>query len=225
MPLNDYDGTTFVSFTDISGFKEMMQDRKKAGLALDGFYQAGYDILRNQTPNTHRVDGLFVSDCGVLFIREEETEAGSPDALNALLRVIEDLSRRLLRVHVMLTSSVAYGQFSYHQRLEFPGIEKNRFFGYAYLDAYLDNSSGHPKIQPGQCRVVCRGLPGQLAVSGGESRLAQKRGEHRYFYWMLSDPAEIPAFDQRYGNTYLLKYKGMLDALRDAAAGNLGGDA
>jgi hypothetical protein len=223
MPLDNYEGTTFVSFTDISGFREMMRDRKKAALALDAFYRAGYDILRNQTPNIHRVDGLFVSDCGVLFVRE--ADAGSPDALNALLRVIETLSRRLLAAQVMLTSSVAFGQFSYHQRLEFPVIEKNPVFGHTYLEAYLDNSSGHAKIQPGQCRVVCRGLPGQLAVSGGEPRLAEKRGEHRYFYWMVSDPAEIPAFDQRYGNTYLLKYKGMLDALRDAAAGDLGGDA
>jgi hypothetical protein len=168
------------------------------------------------------VDGLFVSDFGVLFVRE--ADAGSPDALNDLLRVIEALSRRLLMAQVMLTSPVAYGQFSYHQRLEFPGIEKNPVFGDAYLEAYLDNSNSDAKIQPGQCRVVCRGLPAQLAVSGGEARLAEKRGEHRYFYWMLSDPAEIPAFDRRYGNTYLLKYKGMLDALRGAAAGNLGDD-
>jgi len=114
----------------------------------------------------------------------------SPDALNALLRVIEDLSRRLLMAKVMLTTSVAYGQFSYRQRLEFPGIEKNPVYGYAYLDAYLDNSIGPQKFRPGQCRVVCRGLPGRLAAMGGDGRLARKRGDHRYFYWIVSEPSE-----------------------------------
>jgi len=165
MPLDDYEGTTFVSFTDISGFKEMMRDRKEAALALDAFYQAGYDILQNQTANDHRVEGLFVSDGGVLFIRAANAE--SPDALNALLRVIEDLSRRLLMAKVMLTTSVAYGQFSYRQRLEFPGIEKNPVYGYAYLDAYLDNSIGHPKIQPGQCSSGLPGASGATRSHGG----------------------------------------------------------
>ena len=34
MPLHDYEGMTFVAFTDISGFREMMRDRKKAVQAL-----------------------------------------------------------------------------------------------------------------------------------------------------------------------------------------------
>jgi hypothetical protein len=214
MPLDDYEGMTFVAFTDISGFREMMLDRKKAIQALDAFYQAGFDILNHQTGRSGRVDGLFVSDCGVLFVRS--ADAGTQNALNLLLAVIESLNRRLLQAQVMLTTSVAYGQFSYHQRLEFPGIEKNPIYGNGYLDAYLDTNIGRPKIQPGQCRLVCRGLPDELAVSGSEGRLAPRSGEHRYFYWMVSAPAGIPAFERQYGNAYLLKYKGMLDALRDA---------
>jgi hypothetical protein len=222
MPFDNYEGETFVAFTDISGFREMMRDRKKAVQTLDAFYRAGYDILESQTQQAARVEGLFVSDCGVLFVRS--ANEGSQVALNSLLGVIESLNRRLVQTQVMLTSSVAYGHFSYHQRLEFPGIEKNPIYGNAYVNAYLDSNVGRPKIQPGQCRVLCQGLPGQLAVSGGESRLAPKHGEHRYFYWMLSAPEQIPAFEHRYGNAYLLKYKGMLDALRDAVAGNLEAD-
>ncbi len=36
MPLTDYNGTTFVAFVDISGFKKMNRD--KAYQALDDFY-------------------------------------------------------------------------------------------------------------------------------------------------------------------------------------------
>jgi hypothetical protein len=219
MPLDNYEGITFVAFTDISGFREMMQHRKKAVLSLNAFYEAGYQILRDQPTNSPRIDGIFVSDCGVLFVRARDVAMAS--ALNALLRVIESLNRQLLTRQIMLTTSVAYGQFSYHQRLEFPGIEKNPVYGHAYLNAYLDNSSGRPKIQPGQCRLLCRSLSSELAATECDHRLFETVGEHRYFYWMVNEPAEIPAFELRYTNTYLLKYQGMLEALRDATHQNL----
>src|SRR5262249_28225957 len=220
MPLEDYDGETFVAFVDISGFREMMRDRAKAALALDKFYQAGYDILKDQ-PAIPKVDGLFVSDCGIHFVRSNDS--ASADGLNAMLRVVEALNRRLLDASVMLTTSVAYGPFTYEQRLEFRGIEKNPMFGNAYLDAYLDNEGGRPKIQPGQCRVVCRGLPNQLDATGGDPRLAVKCGDHRYFYWMVAAPTEIEAFNRRYADTQSLKYRAMLDVLRAAVANDLDG--
>jgi hypothetical protein len=217
MPLDSYNGDTFVSFVDISGFREMTRDRAKAIRALDNFYQAGYDILKSQTV-TPRVDGLFVSDCGILFVRSTNNHNGSPEHLKPLLRVIEDLNRRLLTADIMLTCSVAFGPFTYEQRLEFPGIEKNPLYGNAYLAAYLDSASGRPKIQPGQTRIVCEGLPESLHICDADPRLAGKRGAHRYFYWMVSTPADISGFEERYAKTFKLKYQGMLDSLRDAAS-------
>ena len=76
MPLNNYDGNTFVAFLDISGFKELMRNEKKAWNALDKLYQYGYEILGNQN-NECRVEGIFISDCGVLFVRRDNRNISS----------------------------------------------------------------------------------------------------------------------------------------------------
>jgi hypothetical protein len=128
MPLDPFDGTTFVAFMDISGFMKMMTEESRAVHALDCFYQAGYDALHLQNGQP-RVDGLFISDCGVLFVRGagQDSHAG----LQTLLDVVEKINRAVLASEVMLTTSTAHGAFSYHNRLEFPGIEKNPIFGNA----------------------------------------------------------------------------------------------
>lgn len=59
MPIADINENTFVAFTDISGFKELMKNDQNALEAIKYFYQSGYNILRNRNQN---VDGFFVSD-------------------------------------------------------------------------------------------------------------------------------------------------------------------
>ena len=216
MPLKPFNGTTFVAFTDISGFKNMMQEERRAVHALDRFYQAGYDALHQQHGST-RVEGLFVSDCGILFVRgaEHEPTAG----LRALLEVVEAINRAVLSSEIMLTTSIAHGPFTYQDRLEFLGIEKNPIYGNAYLTAYLDNDHGKPRIQPGQCRIVLQ-QTGQVedAPLVNHPRLRRKSGaKHAYFFWMVSQENQIAEFERRYRDAYALKHKGMLDALRSAA--------
>ena len=77
---------------------------------------------------------FLVSDCGILFVRDDNPS--KPEKLRLLLDVVEKINRDLLEHNVMLTTSIAYGKFSYHSRIEFPGIEKNLFLGYAYIDAF-----------------------------------------------------------------------------------------
>lgn len=48
MAVEDFYGNTFVAFTDISGFKEMMAGNGRAAvLALEKLNQAGFIALRN----------------------------------------------------------------------------------------------------------------------------------------------------------------------------------
>jgi hypothetical protein len=149
MPIPNFNGETFVAFMDISGFKEMMKKQDKAIRALDHFYRSGYSTLRRN----NNVHGMFVSDCAILFAHNGN---GTEDKLRSILTVIEQLNRDLLQHEIMLTTSISYGKFSYHQRLEFPGIEKNPIYGNAYVASFLDNEVGQPRIQPGQCRIVIR---------------------------------------------------------------------
>ncbi|MCX6539114.1 MAG: hypothetical protein NT151_09310 [Acidobacteria bacterium] len=218
MPLDPFSGTTFVAYMDISGFRKMMTEESRAVRALDCFYQAGYDALHRQNGQP-RVDGLFISDCGVLFVRG--AGQGSHAGLQTLLDVVERINREVLASKVMLTTSIAHGSFSYHNRLEFPGIEKNPAYGNAYVSAFLDNERGNPRIQPGKCRIVRRPAAEQHEAALATlscPRLRVSRVRHAYFFWMVRDGSEIAAFEKRYHDAYSLKdYKGMLEALRSAS--------
>ena len=146
MPLNNISGKAFVAFVDISGFKKLMNTKEEAMKALDCFYNNGYESLRH----SNSVQGIFVSDCGILIaqcVSEEENDI--LEKLNDLLTVIRELNINMLKENYMLTTSIAFGDFTYNARFEFKGIEKNMFTGNAYLNAYLDNESKSNRLKPG----------------------------------------------------------------------------
>lgn len=212
MPIPDYEGETFVAFADISGFKEMMRQNAKAVKALDEFYTVGYRILENN----RRVHGLFISDCAVLFVHNHDS---AQQQLLPMLDAVEQMNRGLLQHEIMLTTSIARGLFSYHQRLEFSGIEKNPVYGNGYVAAFLDNESGQPRIQPGQCRILKRGLEN---IDAAQFTRLKDSGKHLDFYWMVTGPIQIPMFSEKYSNTYQQKYRGMFEAINEAANNRLG---
>lgn len=206
MPVNDFSGDTFVAFTDISGFKEMMKgDGEKAVRSLDKLNQVGYDILRNH----NNINGFFVSDCGILFVNNPLSS--KVEKLNDLLKVMRLINRALIQNDIILTTSIAFGKFSYHQRLEFEGIEKNPIYGNAYVTAFLDNEIGKPKIQPGQCRIVNNNVDD---LDFDHFDLIEKSSSHFYYYWMVNNVNEISNFNNAYTDAYKLKYQGMLSALK-----------
>lgn len=209
MPVQNYSGQTFVAFLDISGFKELMKDDRKALEALKRLYQSGYDALRD----ADGVEGFFVSDSGILFVRT----GTSHERLRKILSVIKAINRQMLQGEYMLTTSIAYGHFDYHDKLEFDGIEKNPIYGYAYVQAFLDNETGKPKIQPGQCRLVLRNSPIDIDFQHQDFELLKQKGndnKHRYFYWNVNHLDEIEDFEEQYNDSYKLKYTGMLRALK-----------
>jgi hypothetical protein len=212
MPISNFDGNTFVAYLDISGFKEMMKDDNKALNVLNHFYQTGYDVLKEQQQRSeqHSVDGIFVSDCGILFVREQ---TDTMSQLKKLLSVIKSINEKMLKHEVMLTTSIAYGYFSYQERTEFSGMEKNQVYGSTYVNAFLDNENGKPKIQPGQCRIILKEqLP--LDVSVENDPFLQEKGKYLYYYWNVQDPEDIDEFEKLYNDSYNLKYSGMLQALK-----------
>jgi len=223
MPINSYEGDTFVAFVDISGFKELMKDEKKAWNALDRLYQYGYEFLRNQH-NECRVEGIFISDSGLLFVRRDnQIMVSASESLKSLLVIMKRINEKLRENDFMLATSIAYGKFKYQERVEFIGINKNSIYGNAYISAFLDNENGKPKIQPGQCRIVKANLPDDVtsALEQGQengiySMIRERDGDtkHHYYYWMVNHPDEIERFEQNYRDAYNLKYTGMLKALK-----------
>ena len=212
MIIEDFDGKTFVAFLDISGFKELMKEGKAAD-AMDRFYQAGYEYHATH----HEVEGIFISDCGILFVR---TGYSIEQKLNTILRVIKYINRSMIDYDFMLTTSIAFGQFVYRKKIEIRGISKNAIYGNAYVDAFMNNENGLPKLQPGQCRLVKEYLPKELNLNHqlfDEFKFLKPKGndkKHLYYYWNLNNFEDISEFEKEYNDSYKWKFQGMLTALK-----------
>ena len=139
MPLDAFQGDTFVAFVDVSGFARLVRNREKAAAALTQFYRCGFNALREQRrriPTEPRVDGFFVSDCGILYGQHLREQQGEIERLSSVLGVLRDTGLCALRNDLMLTASVAYGHFEVSEMLEIQGMEKRPIMGDAYLAAF-----------------------------------------------------------------------------------------
>ncbi len=209
MAINNFHGQTFVAFLDISGFKELMRKDSDALEALRRLYQAGYDVLSEQ----NGVEGFFVSDSGILFVRTGNNQ----ERFKKILGAVKSINKKMLQRGYMLTTSIAFGGFDYEGKLEFEGIEKNPIYGNAYVKVFLDNEKGQPRIQPGQCRVVTENLPAEIDLEHNDFRFLRQKGndtKHLYLYWSVQNVADIEDFERQYNDSYKLKYSGMLQALK-----------
>jgi hypothetical protein len=199
---NSYKGTTFVAFMDISGFKKLMKtDTEIAKGTLNDFYNTVYKIICDQNSIGSRVEGTLISDCAMLFVRNDRNpnQANDPNHssqandLDSILKVIKKITQKMIKKDIMLTTSIAYGGFEYQYRIENNRTRKNYIYGDAYLNAYLDNENGIPKIQPGQCRLVKENVPNDI-IQSDKFNTVRDKNEHYYYYWMVSNPENIETF-------------------------------
>jgi hypothetical protein len=216
MAINDFGDNTCVAFIDIVGFKKLMRNRDKAYNVLGYFYQVGYESLK-QTNIAGSINGLFVTDCGILFIRDL-TQLNANDLIVKLLNVVKTINRRMLSFDTLLITSIAYGYFHYENKLEFNGITKDPIFGHGYVDAYLDAEHGLPKLIPGQCRILTNNMPGFInaALTRGELSecIRTKDGEnnHLYYYWSCDSMEQVCTINDKYQMAENAKYKMIIDA-------------
>lgn len=187
-----------------------MNDKNRTLEALNTFYSEGFKCVQ-EFPN---FNGLYVSDCGIIFARDNRNEI---EIFADLLKLIQKLNTSMLSINVMLTTSIAFGEFIYRKRIEFSGIEKNELHGGAYLTAYLANENEIPKMEPGQCRIVSKNLPREIinAISTESQWEIEKQGNKFYtYYWMTKSKNEITQFSKDYRDSYNRKYEGMLSVLK-----------
>ncbi|MCK5834047.1 hypothetical protein KAH81_10320 [bacterium] len=210
--MDGFDGETSVAFIDISGLKRFMEiDRRNKSndyilsyKALDKFYKTAYKLLKKYKC----LDGIFVSDCGIVFIRQMQN-----DNISSLLDFVKDMNSIMLKVDpnnsndlsVMLTTSIAYGNFKFEDRIELINMDKGLFIGEAYLSAYLDSTKLNPKLKPCECRIVKESIPDNQrgAFSNWISQhqnnyILREKGKHYYYYWMLSNHDLIDKLEEDY---------------------------
>lgn len=197
--LNNFSDETFVAFIDICGFKAMMNENK-AFYALDKFYQIGYDELQT----CRDINGIFISDCGILYVTRDTSKE---EKLEILLRIVKSINLKMLDANYMLTTNIAYGDFFYQERRGFNGISKNLMMGNAYVKAFLD-SQAKPKIDVGECRI----LKDNIEEDFFKNPHLCPRGKYFYYYWNVEDPEKIDLFKKDYKDS---RYIGALQILKN----------
>ncbi len=186
--MNNFDGQTWVAFSDLSGLKAMyIKDVDQAAAALDKFYNTTYSLQEND----ELINSIVVSDCAVFWIDRQDCL----DCLATLLRRLQEFHQQLLPDYLLRTT-IAYGHFKYEQRLEIPRIRKNMIVGRAYLDAYANND----RVDHGAIVIVT--LPEnisfkELEVAYGRKdymrRSSKGKGYYEYF-WAVKTPRKIKDF-------------------------------
>ena len=207
MSIQDYNGDTFVAFVDISGFKELMKEGK-AKDTLNCFYDTGHKIISNPNSNGNQVEGILISDCAVLFVRNNQDRSNQANDLDSILKVIKEINQIMIINEIMLTTSIAYGKFEYQDRRVGNRSTKNFIYGDAYLDAYLDNENGKPIIRPRECRLVKDRLPEDI-FDDIRFKTVLNEKKHYYYYWIVSTPDKIQIFKEKYGDAYSLNAKSL----------------
>jgi len=217
----------FVAFIDISGFKELMRrDKENALKVIRRFFKIGYDITDPDNGNREkRIQGLFISDCGVIWSQAtEETEESKLTQFNVILQAVQDINKGVLddnlmkRQNIMLKNSVAYGEFKYIDTQKHDLIRKEMIFGDAYIRAFDDNSM---KLDPGLCRIVIdKKFPEEIknkidrnSELDNLSSLIRKKQSKYYFFWNCHSNNEINNFWNEYLDSKKDVYKKMYAAL------------
>jgi len=229
MGIINFEGETYVAFVDIYGFKHFMRDKDRIDEVVYEFYDCGYTILKSQNLDTNEpspIQGIFVSDCGILFVSRDHQNLSLMEkshSLNHLLNVVKDMNIHMIEHDVILTTSIAYGSLSCSEKAEFRGISKNPFYGDAYLNAFMDNEDPQVKIKPGECRIVKKNLPNDLITEESKlnwdnfALLRKKRndGLRVYFYWMVNEKSKITEFNKVYSKFEAERYKKMAELIKD----------
>jgi hypothetical protein len=227
LPIEDFNGNTFVGFLDICGFKDMMTTKGQAERSLDRFFTSVYQEVQSFRRRDPSIDCIAVSDCAVAFARTSSTSADQAQesfplikaqCLNSILIFVKNIAQKMIRSRVAIKGSIAYGSFQFQHRIEIPGVAKEMFVGNAYLDAYMDVEKGKPKLRPGEIRIKPRTEVEQILQNSGNdfglfSLIHPEKGNH-YFYWMLPSINRIDDFENELQDRYRRRYEGVISVIR-----------
>ena len=80
MPINSFSIETYIAFSDLNGFQDMMRNHEKAANALDKFYNTIY--LLKAKPEYSSLQSLAILDCAISFISNTNSRSELPLILN-----------------------------------------------------------------------------------------------------------------------------------------------
>ncbi len=160
----DFNGRTYVAFSDLCGFKRMMNaNRKKAVKAIDLLFESVYAIQNDEARILRTdVDAIAVSDCVVSWARDER--------LDTIVTFLSWLHSKMIEKRYLLRTTIAYDAFRYQNRLQLSNLQKTYIVGGAYISAYMAND----KAEPGM--IILLILPDRLIHRNGNASRIRKTG-------------------------------------------------
>lgn len=193
--MRQFSSNTFICFIDISGFKnELQNDINSAGQMLDIFYSAGYNTIKKHKT----LNGIFVSDCGIIY----SDKGKNTSKLNDLLSAIKEINQKMLSENYLTTASIAYGYLEYKRKFVFDRMKKNAIIGSGYLNAFLDNENVKPKLRPGEVRIIKNlnenDVIRNLDYTHKNLAFLTHTNTHLYFNWLCEDVTNLKNIDPIY---------------------------
>lgn len=182
----EFEGTTFVAYSDLSGFRRMLEENsEQAYQALNHFYNTAYRRLdRNEYAG---IAGIAVSDCIVSW--SSNLDQTNIERAVMLFSFLKELHKGMIRRSYLVTSTVAWGQYRYQRRIELPRFRKGMLYGSAYINAYLANDQAEVgaivllrqscEINPANDLENCHFWEDTVKPEGWE------------YFWSVSEPGDI----------------------------------
>jgi hypothetical protein len=167
-----FNGTAYVAFSDLCGFKRMMKERQNAYAALNHLFNSTYELLNNN----HSVKALAVSDCVISWANNQR--------LQSITDFTAQLHRRMIAQGYLMKTTIAYGDFEYQDRIKLPNLGKEMIRGGAYLTAFIRNE----KLEAG--RIVLVENDPQPDILQNEP-LWEKTGNRWEYFWSANSAADI----------------------------------
>jgi len=224
MPIESFNGETFVAFLDICGFKEMMNTPRKAESALNSFFQVAYQEAE-RSEISQPVNCIAVSDSAIAFVGRDDlrTESGSKSLVDAsrlisMLRFVRNVAKAMINGNVAINGSISYGHLEYQKKYEGARMVKAMLLGSAYLSALSDVEDGKPKLKPGQIRVKPKKKIEELinacSFDSSELSLLMSGAGGYYFYWMLDSMRDKSSFEGEFSSCYSRRYDETISVLK-----------
>jgi hypothetical protein len=179
IPNLSFNDWTYVAYSDLCGFKEMMKTREEAYEALNHLFESAFGLLQNR----QSVKALAVSDCVISWAENKQ--------LNSIIDFVDSLHRKMIHKLYLMRTTIAYGQFEFQERIQLKNLSKRMIWGGAYLDAYL----GNQKVKVGGIGLLDgENIPNteaSLHAWRWKKRSGKNETLHEY-YWAANNPNEIP---------------------------------
>lgn len=206
--LNDmpFHKSTYVAFSDLCGFKNLMKNRKRAYSALDYLFNSVYRIQQHN-PN---MKALAISDSVIAWVDGNERN----DLLNHVIEYASSLHKRMLEKNYLMTTTIAWGDFHYDEnRLQLSNLSKTMLIGGAYLTAFLANN----KAPEGSIVLLDKGRGNVEHPTYWSDRWLKSKSPAGWeYFWSSSNPEQSKRIIKERKKAEGLKY----DRLKEIYSGN-----